>query len=141
MTNITNTRDCACDDLTGHGCNLTERWGIYRIVAVTDATATVEADGESWTVDLDRLENVRHVLRWVDDEPGVKRHPTGRSAYKPGHARVGEPTPQSDPDAFSVEDLRAEARYLLNANRRWGTNDLRTLAYLKLLRIAAERES
>lgn len=60
--------------------------------------------------------------------------PTGRSAYRPGHARPGEKTPQSHPEEFSVEDLKAEAKHLVGLNRRLGANTLRTLAYLDLLR-------
>lgn len=65
--------------------------------------------------------------------------PTGRSDYKPGKARVGQPNPQSDPDLFSSEDLLAEVKYLIGANKRWGSNPLRTMAYRELMRIISER--
>lgn len=65
--------------------------------------------------------------------------PRGRSGYKPGHALVGEPTPQSHPERFSTEDIQAEIRHLLSLNKRYGSNPLRTAAYLKLARIIAER--
>lgn len=62
-----------------------------------------------------------------------------RSTYKPGHARFGEPTPQSDPDLFSDEDIRAEISYLLGLNRRHGSHHLRTMAYARLLGVLADR--
>lgn len=65
--------------------------------------------------------------------------PVGRSDYRPGYGRVGEPSPQSDPDAFSSEDVLAEVKYLLAANRRHGSNPLRTIAYSKLLRVLRDR--
>jgi hypothetical protein len=65
--------------------------------------------------------------------------PTGRSDYKPGMSRVGEPTPQSDPDMFSSEDLLAEAKYLLKMNEKYGSHELRTMAVTKLIRIITDR--
>jgi hypothetical protein len=59
--------------------------------------------------------------------------------YRPGFARVGEPTPQTDPDLFTTDELTAEIRYLMAANRRYGSNALRTLAYIKLAKIRAQR--
>jgi len=59
--------------------------------------------------------------------------------YIPGKARVGEPTPQSDPDLFSDAEIRAEIKYLIRTNKRLGSHPLRTLAYLKLERVLAER--
>jgi hypothetical protein len=52
--------------------------------------------------------------------------------YKPGRTLVGEPTPQSDPDLFTDDEIKAEIRYLLGLNRRYGTHVLRVEAYLKL---------
>ena len=65
--------------------------------------------------------------------------PRGRSSYDPRRARVGELTPQSDPDRFSTEDLLAEASYLMETNRRDGPRPSRTAAYLRLVRIIAAR--
>jgi hypothetical protein len=65
--------------------------------------------------------------------------PTGRSSYKPGKARMGEPTPQSDPELFSNEDITAEVKYLLALNKRYGTHHLRVAAYVSLLSILAQR--
>lgn len=65
--------------------------------------------------------------------------PTGRSSYRPGHARFGEATPQSDPDLFSDEDIRAEVSYLLRLNAKHGSHHLRVQAYAKLLSILADR--
>lgn len=58
--------------------------------------------------------------------------PRGRSDYRPGHARIGEPTPQTDPDLFSSEDLRAEIRYLTTLDKRYGAHHLRAGARLRL---------
>ena len=59
-------------------------------------------------------------------------YPAGRSAYKPGRGRVGDPSPQTDPDLFSTEDLRAEIRYLTTLDRRYGSHHLRAMARLRL---------
>lgn len=75
-----------------------------------------------------------------DSTSGHNAGPIGRSAYRPGHARPGERTPQSHPGEFSVEDLQAEAKYLVGLNRRLGANTLRTLAYLDLLREIRSRQ-
>ena len=66
-------------------------------------------------------------------------YPKGRSDYKPGQSRMGEPTPQSDPDLFSSEDILAEIKYLMKLNKQYGSHELRTMAYLKLERILKER--
>lgn len=63
-----------------------------------------------------------------------------RSAYKPGRSRIGEPTPQSDPDLFSDEDVLAEVKYLIGLNQRYGSHHLRTMAYARLLGVLAERQ-
>lgn len=59
-------------------------------------------------------------------------YPRGRSDYRPGASRIGEATPQTDPDLFSTEDIRAEIRYLITADRRYGAHHLRALARLRL---------
>ncbi len=58
--------------------------------------------------------------------------PAGRSDYRPGRVRVGDPSPQTDPDLFSTEDLRAEIRYLATLDKRYGPHTLRALARLRL---------
>lgn len=63
------------------------------------------------------------------------------SGYVPGSARWGEPTPQTDPDLFSVEDLRAEMRHLSRLDRRHGTHTLRVLARVRLSVEVARRLS
>ena len=65
--------------------------------------------------------------------------PTGRSSYTPGRARIGDPTPQSDPDLFSAEDIRAEIRYLATLDRRYGAHHLRAMARLQLASEIARR--
>jgi hypothetical protein len=66
-------------------------------------------------------------------------YPTGRSDYNPRRVRVGAPNPQRDPDKFSVEDLKAEIRYLETLDRKFGANALRALARNKLRREIAKR--
>jgi len=61
--------------------------------------------------------------------------------YRPGMARVGEATPQSDPDLFTDAEVRAEIKYLLGLNKRYGTHVLRVQAYLKLLDVLKARQS
>ncbi len=61
--------------------------------------------------------------------------------YKPGTTRVGEPTPQSDPDLFTDAEILAEVKYLLRLNKKYGTHHLRVIAYSKLLHILAERKA
>jgi hypothetical protein len=51
----------------------------------------------------------------------VKHRPVGRSAYRPGRAKVGDETPQTHPDKFSTEDLKAEVKYL--QDRNWKRKD------------------
>jgi predicted Zn-ribbon and HTH transcriptional regulator len=77
----------------------------------------------------------------ADDMPRTAAGPapTGRSDYKPGSARMGEPTPQTDPDSFSSEDILAEIKYLMRLNKQHGTNHLRTMKYLDLLQILKGR--
>jgi hypothetical protein len=38
--------------------------------------------------------------------------------YVPGNARIGEPTPQTDPDLFTDAELKAEIRYLTRLDKR-----------------------
>lgn len=59
--------------------------------------------------------------------------------YRPGYARVGEPTPQSDPDMFTVAEIKAEIRHLRKLNDRLGEHPLRTAAALKLAMIVHGR--
>jgi hypothetical protein len=61
------------------------------------------------------------------------------SAYVPGHARIGEPTPQTDPDLFTVAELRAEIRYLARLDKRYGAHHLRALARVALAAELAKR--
>jgi hypothetical protein len=62
-------------------------------------------------------------------------------AYEPGRSRVGEPTPQTDPDQFSADDIKAEIRYLRRLNRKYGEHTLRTLAIVRLTTTLATRQS
>lgn len=59
--------------------------------------------------------------------------------YVPGRALVGDHTPQTHPDEFSTEDLTAEIRYLMKLNKLHGSHPRRTMAYLKLAKIRAQR--
>ena len=52
---------------------------------------------------------------------------------------VGEATPQSHPELFTDAEIRAEIKYLLRLNKRYGTHILRVNAYLKLDQVLAER--
>lgn len=67
--------------------------------------------------------------------------PTGRSAYVPGNARTHEATPQSDPDLFSTEDIRAEMAYLEKLDKRHGAHFLRAQARVELAIAIAKREA
>lgn len=62
-----------------------------------------------------------------------------RPRYRPGHARVGEPTPQSHPDRFTDAELLAEFRYLGRLNGRHGVHPLRVGAQNKLVRELVKR--
>lgn len=64
-----------------------------------------------------------------------------RKPYRPGRALIGEPTPQSDPDLFTDAEIRAEIRYLIGLNKRYGSHPLRTVAYHKLLEVLAARHA
>ena len=59
--------------------------------------------------------------------------------YVPGAARIGEPTPQTDPDLFTAAELRAEVRYLARLCKRYGTHPLRASARLALHAELAKR--
>lgn len=60
-------------------------------------------------------------------------------AYVPGKARYGEPTPQTDPALFGVDELRAEVKYLVRLDRKYGAHPLRALARVALMREIAQR--
>lgn len=62
-----------------------------------------------------------------------------RPKYVPGMALVGGATPQSDPSLFTDAEIRAEIKYLLRLNKRYGTHVLRVQAYLKLEAVLKER--
>jgi len=55
--------------------------------------------------------------------------------------RVGDPSPQTDPDSFTTEEIMLEVRHLMAQNRRYGAHPLRTAAYTRLLAVVKERES
>lgn len=67
-----------------------------------------------------------------------KRNP---DHYRPGMARVGEATPQSDPEQFTDDEIRAEIQYLLRLNKRHGTHLLRVQAYLALEDVLRARQA
>ena len=52
--------------------------------------------------------------------------------YRPGHSRIGEPTPQTDPDLFTDDELNAEILYLVALDRRYGEHILRAMARARL---------
>jgi hypothetical protein len=65
-------------------------------------------------------------------------------AYDPARTRVGEPTPQDNPEAFTDAEIRAEITHLQKLNRRFPTpngNALRTVAYTRLLQVLADRQT
>lgn len=60
--------------------------------------------------------------------------------YEPNARRSSSaPTPQSHPELFTTEELTAEIKYLMALNRKHGSNEHRTMAYLKLAKIRASR--
>lgn len=94
---------------------------------------------EEALADMDRVLSFQDVaLTRVSLRKAAAAPPSGRSGYTPGSARVGEPTPQSDPDSFSSEDILAEIKYLMSLNRK-SPNDLRTLAYRRLMDVLKQR--
>ena len=63
-----------------------------------------------------------------------------------GVAKVGrwwvhsfDPSPQSEPEQFTTAELHLEVKYLMRLNKREGSHHLRTLAYLRLMDIIADR--
>ncbi len=76
---------------------------------------------------------------WKSSSRRTAAIPTGRSDYSPARARVGDPSPQTDPDAFSSEDILAEIKYLMRANEKYGEHPLRTTTYLRLMRVLQDR--
>jgi hypothetical protein len=71
----------------------------------------------------------------------VSDHLIDLDEYRPGRALVGGLHPQSNPELFTDAVLRAEIKYLLGLNRRYGTHILRVQAYQRLTAILAERNS
>jgi len=59
--------------------------------------------------------------------------------YIPGRARYGEPTPQTDPALFTIDEIRAEIRHLSALDRRHGPHTLRVLARVTLMNEVARR--
>ena len=53
-------------------------------------------------------------------------------SYRPGHSRIGEPTPQTDPDLFTDDEISAEIHYLVSLDRRYGDHPLRAAVRLRL---------
>lgn len=66
---------------------------------------------------------------------------TRHAAYQPGKARVGEPTPQTDPDKFSDDEIMAEVKYLMKLNRQYGSNPIRTMKYMDLMQYLKKRKA
>ncbi len=65
--------------------------------------------------------------------------PARRPRYRPGAAKIGDPTPQSHPDMFADADLRAEFRHLARLNARYGVHPLRVGAQNALIRSLRDR--
>lgn len=59
----------------------------------------------------------------------------------PATRRVGEPSPQTHPDQFTDDEIRAEIRHLARLQRLFGQHDLRALAIVKLLNELARRSN
>lgn len=62
-----------------------------------------------------------------------------RLVYRAGMALVSEATPQSHPNRFTDEEIKAEIKYLLRLNAKHGTHHLRVAAYLALDSVLADR--
>lgn len=60
--------------------------------------------------------------------------------YVPGMALFGEPTPQTDPHLFTDDEIRAEIRYLVRLDQRYGAHHLRALARVRLTNEIASRK-
>lgn len=71
----------------------------------------------------------------VTEAEGIRQ-----ATYRPGYARVGDATPQTHPDLFTDEEIRAEIRYLMALNKRHGTHVLRVKAYTALFAVLAKRK-
>ena len=65
---------------------------------------------------------------------------TERPAWQPGSARVGEPSPQTHPELFTIADLQAEIRYLTRLDKRYGWHELRAIARQRLWTVIGERK-
>lgn len=65
--------------------------------------------------------------------------PYRTDVYVPGNARMGEATPQTNPDLFTVAEIKAEIRYLARLCKRYGTHHLRALARVQLSAELAKR--
>jgi hypothetical protein len=60
--------------------------------------------------------------------------------YKPGGRWPASwPTPQTDPDLFSDDQLKAEIRHLLRIDKRHGNHPLRAAARLRLYGVLNDR--
>ena len=59
--------------------------------------------------------------------------------YVPSRRRVGEAGPQTSPELFTDDDIRAEIKYLLGLNKRHGSHPLRTAACTRLTAVLASR--
>lgn len=82
---------------------------------------------------------LREYVTMTDAAPvGTPEPVPTQPRWKPGSARLGEPSPQSHPEQFTDNDLRAEFRYLARLNGRYGLHELRVAAQNKLI---AELES
>lgn len=66
---------------------------------------------------------------------------TENKAYDPVRRRVGEPSPQTDPDRFSTADLKAEARHLRRLQKAHGWHPLRAEVITRLAKEIRHRES
>src|ERR1017187_1216799 len=54
---------------------------------------------------------------------------------------MGQVNPQQDPELFTDAAIMKEIKYLIKSNERYGTNDLRTMAYLKLMHFIEDRKA
>jgi hypothetical protein len=106
------------------------------------------ATGDAATVDAARRGTLREIAaRTMDGDPNytaagytTDATPTpARPRYRPGHARVGEPTPQSHPDRFTDREVAAEFRYLARLNGKYGIHPLRVGAQNTLARVLDAR--
>jgi hypothetical protein len=78
----------------------------------------------------------REIMR----EYGTAKTDKNRSqVYKPGIAMMWEATPQTNPYLFTDDEIRAEIKYLIRLDRRFGPHHLRTMAYTRLMKVLSER--